>query len=109
MTLTSAPNAVDDAFLFGRAVKLQAELWHKQRRLEEAESETLRAIDLFGKLGASRDLGESRELPRNIQKEMNDLVATSESNGDGESPRTTPLPIPGNSRRGVLRDRKSVV
>ena len=89
--------AGDDAFLVGRAVKLQAEFWHKQQRLEEAESEALRAVDLFEKLGASRDLEKSRELLRDIQKEMTNLVASSESNGNGEHPRTAPLTTPSNS------------
>jgi len=31
-------------------MELQAELWHKQRRLEEARSEALRTADVYGKL-----------------------------------------------------------
>ena len=80
--------AADDTFLLARAVKLQAAFWHKQRRLEEAGSEALRAVDLFEKLGASWDLEKSRGLLRDIQKEMGDLVATSEPNDDGESPQS---------------------
>ena len=89
--------ADDDTFLLGRALKLQAEFWYKQRRLEEAGSEALQAVDLFEKLGASWDLDKSRELLRDIQKETSDLVVTSESNVDGKSPRTALHPTPGNS------------
>jgi len=88
--------ADDDAYLLGRSVKLQAGFWHKQRRLEEAESEALQAVDLFEKLGASWDLEKSRELLWDIQKEMSDLVATNESNGDGEPARMASASTPGN-------------
>jgi len=34
---------------------LQAELWYKRDRLEEAKSEALCAVDFFEKLGAVKD------------------------------------------------------
>ena len=46
-----------DTYLLARAMTLQAELWHKQHRFEEAKSEASRAVYAFEKLGAMQDLG----------------------------------------------------
>ena len=51
----------------GRAMEVQAELWYKQRRLEDAKSEVLGAIDVFGKLGAVQNLEACRRLLRAIE------------------------------------------
>jgi tetratricopeptide (TPR) repeat protein len=42
----------------GRVMELQAHIWYKQGRLEEAKAEALRAVDVFKKLGATRECGE---------------------------------------------------
>ena len=91
-------HAVDDAFLLGRGMKMQAEFWHKRQRLEEAKSEVLRALDVFEKLGAGWDLEKCRELLQELlqdtQGEMNDLVGTRESDGDGERFKAVLFSIP---------------
>ena len=46
-------HAVDNAYDLGRAVFLQARIWYRQRRLEEARSEALRALEVFEKLGVT--------------------------------------------------------
>jgi hypothetical protein len=38
-------------------MELQAQIWYKQDRLEEARSEALRAIDIYQKLGAANGRG----------------------------------------------------
>ena len=53
-------HAVDDAYNLGRAMELQARFLYKQRRFEEAESELLRALDVFERLGAARDAERAR-------------------------------------------------
>ena len=88
------PHAVDNAFLLGRGMRLQANFWHKRRRFEEAKFEALRAVEVFEKIGAALDLEKCRELLRSIQKEMNDLVAVHESDGDGEFLRIVTFLIP---------------
>ena len=69
-------HAVNGAYFLGCAMVLQAMVWYKQRRLEEARSETLRTIDVFEKLGAARDLENCRGLLRRIEEEINKPVAS---------------------------------
>jgi tetratricopeptide (TPR) repeat protein len=69
---------VNNALNLGGVMVLRALLWQRQRRLEEARSEILRAADIFGKLGASQ-LGEvCGALVRYIQRDLNNSVAFGE-------------------------------
>jgi len=61
--------ANDSGYHLGRAMRLQAGFWYQERRLEEAKSEVLRAVEVFEKLGAAQDIERCEELLRNIQKE----------------------------------------
>ena len=79
------PHAVNYAHFLGRAMELQAELWYRQRRLEEARSEALRAADVYEKLGVVQDLNICRRFLRRIEGEMNKLV-TPEKLADGGEP-----------------------
>ena len=51
-------------------MELQARIWYEEGRLEEAESEALRAADVFEKLGATEELEICRELLGDIEREM---------------------------------------
>jgi len=62
--------AVDAAYLLGRAMQLQAGIWHRQCMFEAAKSEALRAVDLFEKLGATEDVAVTRKLLRRIEGGM---------------------------------------
>ena len=62
-------HAVNDAYNLARAMKVQANLWYIQGRLEEAKFEALRAVDIFEKFGATRDLEGCRKLLRWIREE----------------------------------------
>jgi len=73
-------HAVNNAYHLGRATELQAEVWYRQHRLEEAESEALRAVDIFDKLGAAKDVERCRKLLRDIGKGPNIAVAPGRSN-----------------------------
>jgi hypothetical protein len=44
-------------------MRLQADLWYKQDRLEEARSEALRAVEEFEKLGATKRCEEMWQSP----------------------------------------------
>ena len=66
----------DDTYYLGRAVELQARVWYKQRRLEEAESEASSAADIYEKLGAMSHLEKSRELLQQIKEGMDNPVAS---------------------------------
>jgi len=63
-------HVVNNPYLLGRAMHLQAEVWYRQRRFEEAKSEALRAADVYEKLGAARNLELCRGLLRDIDEKM---------------------------------------
>ena len=66
-------NAVDSAHLLGRAGDLQARVWYRQRRLEDAKSEASHALEIYEKLGATKDAEASRNFLRLIEEEMKKL------------------------------------
>ena len=65
--------AVNDTYNLARASRLQARLWKKQRMFEEAKSEALRALDMFEKLGATKDVGMTRRLLRLIDLALEEM------------------------------------
>ena len=52
----------------GRAMKLQAEVWLKQGRPEDAKSEALGALEIFEKLGAATDVGICKDFLRDFEE-----------------------------------------
>ena len=68
-------HADNDAYKLGRAMELQAWLYYKQHRIEEARSDASRAADVYENLGAAQDLERCRELLQWIKEKMNKLVA----------------------------------
>ena len=62
-------HVVHDAYNIARASLLQAGFWETQRKFEEAKSESLRALDVFEKLGADDDAEYTRELLERIDRE----------------------------------------
>ena len=61
-------HAVDDAYMLGRAMQLQADIWSLQLRLENARSEALHALEIYEKLGASSDAEICRDLLRDVEE-----------------------------------------
>ena len=51
-----------NAYKQGRAMQMRAEVWYQQRRLEDAKSEVLHALEVFEKLGSAKDVGVCRDL-----------------------------------------------
>jgi tetratricopeptide (TPR) repeat protein len=76
--------AVNKPYYLGCAVRLHAQIWHKQRMFEEAKSEALRAVGVFEKLGATRDLEVCKELLWDIEERMRMPVTSDEPGFDGE-------------------------
>ena len=66
----SQPHTSNNGYYLARAMRLQAAIWYKQHRLEEAKSEVLRAAHAFKKLGAVKDIVSCRELLQHIQEEL---------------------------------------
>jgi len=69
-------HTIDGACYPGHVMALQAEVWYKQRKLEEARSGALRASDVYEKLGDAKRMENCRKLLQDIQKELNRPVAS---------------------------------
>ena len=77
--------AVDDAYLLGRVMWLQAWFLYKQNKLEEAKSGALHAIRTYEKIGAAHDLEVCGQLLRLIESSIGEL-STSGGLGEGGEP-----------------------
>ena len=55
-------HAVNNGYLLGRAMEMDAHIWYHQRGFEGAMSEALHAIKLFEKLGSAEDVVRCRTL-----------------------------------------------
>jgi len=64
-------HTVDSAYNLGSTILLQARLWYRQRRFDEAKSEVLRAVEVFEKLGAAQGLERCKEVLRDADEEIN--------------------------------------
>jgi len=73
--------AVNDPYSLGLAMALQAMVWLRQDKLEEARSELLRAAEIFEKLGSSWGMGACGGLLERIQKRLDGLVASGQLGG----------------------------
>jgi tetratricopeptide (TPR) repeat protein len=62
--------AVNDAFKLGRAMDMQAGVWYRQLRLEEAKSEALRALEIYESLGAAAGGVDCVKLLEDIERAM---------------------------------------
>ena len=83
------PHMIDNAYFLAFVIGLQARLWHRQGRFEEANSEALRAADIFEKLGAAQNLERYNRFLQEIEETMRTPIA---SNFDGEVPKIVLLP-----------------
>ena len=61
-------HAVENSYNLGRAMELQAGVWYRKRRLEEAMSEALHALVTYEKFRAAKDLERCRNLLRDIER-----------------------------------------
>jgi tetratricopeptide (TPR) repeat protein len=72
----------ENAYNLGRATEVQARIWFRQGRLEDAISETSRAIEICEKLGAVRDASRCKSLLEGIKQAL-----------AGEPPRVKLFPV----------------
>ena len=79
--------ALDSPFPLGHAVHLQALIWYRRRRLQDAASEALHAQKIFEKLGNSRLVEICKKLLKDIK-------------GETEGP---PASVKSGSKCGLLR------
>ena len=73
----------DEAYLLGRAMELQAQIWYRQCRLEDARSEAAHALEMFEQLGAAR-AGECRKILQEIEQATENRSILGESGSGGE-------------------------
>ena len=66
-------HALDDAYNTIRAMEIQAEVWYRQGKLEDARSETLDALVSYEKLGAAQDVEDCRNLLQEIEQARRNL------------------------------------
>ena len=62
--------AADNLCHLGLAMKMQARIWYEQRKLEDAKSEALHALEIHESLGATRDVKSCKSLLRKIERAM---------------------------------------
>ena len=86
-------HTVNSAYNLGHAMEIQAWIWYEQHRPEEARSEILRAADVYGRLGAAKDVEDCREFLQRIQKELGTTVASSQSDSNCELLSMIPFPL----------------
>ena len=78
-------HTADNPYNLGCAMKIQAWIWHSQRRPEDAKSEVLGALEIYERLGAAADAEDCRELLRKIEEGM-EGQDSGESDSSGEFP-----------------------
>jgi tetratricopeptide (TPR) repeat protein len=54
-------------YKLGLGMKMQAKVWYRQHRLEEAKAEALHALENYEKLGLAGDAGVCRDLLEKIE------------------------------------------
>jgi tetratricopeptide (TPR) repeat protein len=62
-------HAIDGAMQYqlGRAMQMQAEVWYRERRLEDAKSEALNAAHIYEKLGLADDVKDCHDLLQEVE------------------------------------------
>ena len=75
-------HARGDKYRLGRTMEARAWIWYRQGRHENAVSETLRANEAYGKLGASKDLERCRALLQSIEGSAIDKETISDPGGE---------------------------
>ena len=65
-------HAVDGAMAYelARAMEMQAGVWYRQLRLDDAKSESLRSLEIYEKLGAEEGVKNSKYILREVEQAM---------------------------------------
>ena len=61
-------HTTNNAYNLGRGMEMQARIWYRQHRLEDARPEALGALEIYERLGAVKDGESCRGLLRRIGK-----------------------------------------
>ena len=60
--------ATNDPYNLGRAMDIQALVWHQQGRLEDSRSEALRALRIYEELGSAQDEERCRGILQRVER-----------------------------------------
>ena len=63
--------AVDGTYYRGRVMKLQADIWYRQGRFEDAKSEASYALEVYERLGASKDAEDCSGFLQELERATN--------------------------------------
>ena len=77
-------HAADEKYWLGRTMEMQARIWYRHNRLEDAISETLGAKEVYEKLGAAMDLADVKDFLREIEEAMESQTASGQPHSSGE-------------------------
>ena len=64
-------------------MEIQAWIWHRQNRLEDAISELLGTKEIYEKLGAATDLGRVKDFLQEIKGAMESQTASGQPDSSG--------------------------
>jgi tetratricopeptide (TPR) repeat protein len=85
--------AINDAYNTGCTMKMQASVWYRQGRLDDARSEVLCALGVYEQLGAA-DVGRCRQILWIIGQAMETRSTCTDSDSSGEHLETIICPTP---------------
>jgi tetratricopeptide (TPR) repeat protein len=72
-------HAAENHYNLGRAMEMQALIWHRQRRFEDTKLEALGALEMFEKLGAAREAKRCRDFLQVVEEGMKASLPVSSS------------------------------
>ena len=87
-------HAVDNAYNLGHGAELQARIWYRQHRLEDARFEALGALEIYEKLGVARKAEVCRKLLQEIEQTVERQAVSDKSDCGGELSRYNVAPDP---------------
>ena len=70
--------AANNIYQLGSTMVMQANIWYRQLRLEEAKSEALDALDIYEQLGAAEQVRECRRLLQKVELAMRNQSTNSQ-------------------------------
>ena len=88
-------HTTNNAYNLGRGMEMQARIWDRQHRLEEARSEVLGALGVqYERVGAARDGERCSGLLRRVEKSMGTQRSGKlDSDGGFSNHDTAPIPV----------------
>ena len=87
-------HAVDNAYNLAHGAELQARIWYRQHRLEDARFEALGALEIYEKLGVARKAEVCRKLLQEIEQTVERQAVSDKSDCGGELSRYNVAPDP---------------